>query len=95
MLAKIIFHAKQNGFKDVASAACYNRVLVYMDTDQIDQALYFLNKYLDDQSIFEQCQVLKCHAMLCAAIAKTQQFDEFRYQDTKKYLQRPLAPSNE
>lgn len=33
LLAKILFHAKQNGFRDIASAACYNRVIVYMNTE--------------------------------------------------------------
>lgn len=95
LLAKITFHAKQGGFRDVVSAACYDRVVVHMSTGQVDQAIYLLNKYLDDQSIFEQCQVVKCYAMLCTAIAASQQFDTFKYQDVTKYLQKPISSSGE
>ena len=57
--------------------------------------MYFLNKYLDDHSIFEQCQVIKCHAMLCTALAVSKQFSAFNYSDVKRYLQKPLVPSSE
>lgn len=32
LLEKILFHAKQNGFRDVVSVACYDRVILCMST---------------------------------------------------------------